>query len=437
MASNESSASMPSQAPAPAAGASDDNTITLNKREMRLGLRHRDSFAVHKSHIQHAHGDNREASIIAAITGQKTQGGAAAPVKAAQSSVAGMLDAARATAKSNSSTSGTSEETPANASSESNDDDDELGGLGDEGGADDDANATVTVNPDSEADILAALEALAGKGGHTGSSGDDANAMRKKNKLKSMVKGVATALGLRKSKKKRLQEEAAKGGGATSGAAGTSTAAGSTKPVPPILSPSAKALSAPRPPGTPVLLGGAEGATLEDLEQLAVGKALARPLPPTAVAGRGSKSFSAAAMSDSLSKARWVEHEPARDESSGTYLPSHRKEVRVPSILKGSPLSRKVLANAVAGTSSLSSGESAFVAGSPSTPSIGGTPLLGPPGQPSTGTGTGGRRGIVFADQTGAPLAQIHFSEQLHYGENSEHEDWDEEGESNSNCSIM
>lgn len=414
------------------ASTEDDNKVTLNKREMRLGLRHRDSFAVHKSHIQHAQGAaGREAAILGALAGSNKP----AVRSKSQSSVAGVLEQAGATPDPGSAESG-------NSGDDDDDDYDENEGALYEGGAEND-DGEVTINPDSETDILAALESLAGNAQappppQSGSGGADAP--KRKSKVRSVVKGIASALGLRKSKKKRQAEESVGSGG--SGGA----------PPPPLLSPSAKALSLARSASAGNVLGEHEhlaGATREDLEQLATGRAIAKsvagPLPSRLSASVGGGRASVprpvplevpAQLSASSS---WEEHEPARDEM-GAYMPCHKKEVRVPSILKGSAMGRKALAAVAAsvappGSKESGTGGSGFgSAGSPL-----GVPFSGEGSPaPTTPLSPTGRRGIVFADQTGHPLTHVHFSEQLHYGENSVHEEWDEdEEEGNGKCVVM
>ena len=47
-----------------------------------------------------------------------------------------------------------------------------------------------------------------------------------------------------------------------------------------------------------------------------------------------------------------------------------------------------------------------------------------------------GKRRLTFTDQHGAPLEHVKFCEDLHYSENSQHVDWDEDDDGGK-CSIM
>jgi hypothetical protein len=382
-------------------------TMTLSKGTVRLGLRHRDSFAVHKSHLDHAHAGGDQ--IVAAIKSASAAGKGHSSM-ASMMSVSG-VPSARAPAGNGrvgarSAGSGAAEE-------EEEEDD---GGSLDEGGAEEDGNVQMTVDPDSESAILAVLESVGGAeaAAHAGGAAGG----RKKSRIKSMAKGLASALGLRKSKKKRLEEEEAR-------AAGGSMRGGVPSAL---LSPSAKPMFA-RAASAREATAPLEGASAEHLVSLSSGRALVRaPSSPLLAPAR--------ADVPSTEGGSWEEHEPNRDELG--YAPCHHKEVRVPSILKGSAMSRRSLAVAAAAAaaglpspSSLTGGPVGFttVRGAEGIDSVPAPSVEGEPSSP--------RRGIVFADVEGRDLTHTSFSELLHYGEHSEHEEWEEDEGSSGKCAIM
>jgi hypothetical protein len=375
----------------------------LNKREMRLGLRHRDSFAVHKSHLHqappgvslHAH-SGPGAGAGAGAGGASSSGGLARSNSAEgpaflrgahhQSSMSELFDGISSASAASSS-----------ASPRKEGDDADL----DEGGPDSD-DAMVSVNPNDEDDILKALEGLGlggegdgvGRGGRGGGgvgaapgSPEEAaeqseEQARKKNKLRSMIKGVGSALGLRKSKKKRMAEAAAATGGG--GGGDPSGAAGGAPPQGGLLRKMFRSRSSP---------------SLGDDDKLQGGSSAQSP-PGTPVqkgaSGRGGVGFAPSSQS--------VVDGPNRDDN-GMYLPNHRRDVTPHPAIK-SP-----------------------------------NPTTGRPGKDWSAQAAGmqppSKRRISYVDiHRGEPLIVVHYVEDLHYSENAEHVDWDEEDDQGK-CSIM
>jgi hypothetical protein len=235
---------------------------------------------------------------------------------------------------------------------------------------------------------IAAQEALAAAAAAAAADGgtESEQAARKKNKLRSMIKGVGSYLGLRKSKKKRIAEQQAAAAAAAAGGGGGGASAAAAPAAPENTGVFKRLLFRSR--SSPALQG-------ED-ERLGGGSSSWMPgSPRTPASARGL----GAASSQSY------DGQPNRDEN-GMYLPNHRRDTPVKGIIK-SPRP---------GTA----------------PHASSHPHHGPP--PPAG---GGKRRISFVDLAhGAPLERVHFCEDLHYSENSEHEDWDE-GDDAGKCTVM
>lgn len=418
--------------------APDDNTITLNKREMRLGLRHRDSFAVHKSHLHHEHG-------IGPL-GTTGPGKAARP----QSTLTDLMT-----------------KIPPSPQRDGED------GL-DEGGPDD----NITVNPDQEAEIMKALEALDNMALSSGASDGSPESMaqaeeatRKRNKLKSMIKGVGSALGLRKSKKKRLAEAAAAAGAGKSGQSANDGGVPTGDPSAPagsadgddgaerksLLKRMFRSRSSPALDVDDSKLGSPRagsnsrlaGSPTPSSHHHAFGQALPGHQTPGSIAGHASAvpglQLPASAQQGDRSSLETAAT-PLRDEN-GLFVPRHRQldriygsETPVRSALKGSPSAagsaRRALTPGFESVSSTASNSTA----DPTT-ARGNAPM-----SPGGVFGPNGKRRICFVDQVQypaggmppqqQPLEDVYFCEDLHYSENAEHEDW-EDDEGDGKCAIM
>lgn len=172
--------------------------VTEHKKEVRLGLRHRDSFAVHRGHMKGGAGGGaivgggNNAAILAAWNKAPTPTGGKRPsvVKAGAAAAAAGSDASAAAAGG-----GKSAGAGTGPSSDASDADDS--GHGSE----------------SETD---------GGAGHS-SGGEDGLSPRPRNPFRSMAKGVGSFLGLRKSKRQREAEEAAERAAAGPDAPGLSS----------------------------------------------------------------------------------------------------------------------------------------------------------------------------------------------------------------------
>jgi hypothetical protein len=272
------------------------------------------------------------------------------------------------------------------------------------------------VDPDQEADILRALEDLdrlalggpgaaggggsgSGRGGGPPQSAAEAAAAEavRKSKVKSMIKGVGSYLGLRKSKKRRQAEmQAGGGGGGGGGSEGVGAGAGAGAGDASLLRRMFRSSSSPslqsedsrlRVPGSPILV-----------------------LPGTPTVGGFSH-----ASSHSYNEG------PARDDN-GLFMPNHRRDIVVRGIVK-SP----------AGSARRSGGAAGEGGGGEG----GGAPPPPPPPPPGTPLSpASAKRRIAFLDHHGGSLEVVHFSDTLHYSEGAEHVDWEDEDD-NGKCALM
>jgi hypothetical protein len=395
----------PSLGPGTGAGPGNDDKITLNKREMRLGLRHRDSFAVHTAHLhQQPHGPSvhhhNAAATVGGLNGGVGSGAGAsltrnlsdpAMVRHQQSSMSQLFGAIP----------------PPPPRSELDGE-----GEGEEGGPESDD--LVVVNPADDDDIMRVLEDLAVGADGEGRGGDSATGAgagvpltpeeitRKKNKLRSMIKGVGSYLGLRKSKRRRQAEAAAmaaqQGGGAGAGA-GAGTGGGVPPPggAGPGASGDASGSAASGGLFKKLLFRSRSSPALQsDDERLRVpgSPIVIVPGTPTIAGGDGHHHHHHARATPSSASS-----EPNIDEN-GLYAPNHRRDTSaVKGVLK-SPNGRK-----------------------PPTPAPAPAPVPN-------------KRRISFMDTHGAPLEVVHYVEDLHYSDGSEHVDWDDEDEAGK-CAVM
>jgi hypothetical protein len=208
----------------------DATSFMVNKREVRLGLKHRDSFAVHKHHLQaaaaagdpHKSGARRGASLTKLFGASPASAADAVDVAAADV----LARQQRQAGAGRGSTSSVSSDLLAGLDDEGDDDgedqDEDQGEEEDEeveegdGGAGAAENAAHTLEeggPDAEPGPASSGAAGADmrenevEGQLSGAEGGPAAGPRRKSKLKSMAKGVGSFLGLRKSKKKRMAEQ--------------------------------------------------------------------------------------------------------------------------------------------------------------------------------------------------------------------------------------
>lgn len=418
-----------------------------HKKEVRLGLRHRDSFAVHRAHVK----------------------GGAAPTA--------LLTAADL----------------------EDDDESDSGRGGRKGGSPARGGAGAAASP-SMSDDEGDEEAFAASDSDLeGAAGGDGEGRKGRNPFRSMAKGVGSFLGLRKSKKKRAEEEAAKAaadaateaartvGGrrgsitnypgqtnqklvaavlpppapsprssgssvSSTGSAGVplsavppgallANAGGSGRslvpaPLPPKPHGAAGGAGRPPPPPGPPPAGRASATAAPAAgaagdrgappppppgNPAAVRQAAACAVPPsppprppgmpaTAGAGGGSPvtpGSGGAGLRDSV---------PGR--AADPINTNHRSPSAVPGILRTAPTSGRRMRESEGGDAAASAR--------------------------SAGSAGSGKRKLTYADHHGGKLENIRFCADLHYSENSDHsesEGWEEaaaaEGDDKNNCVIM
>lgn len=396
---------------------SEHEVITVSKREVRLGLRHRDSFAVRKSHHVHIEdGENSEdAAVRAAVAAYEDQ-------QAVKSGVS-ILGRSSRSSRDDSSVS-------ANTESQSTEDETGLGSHGLEeldaaldsvlGSRDtnntdeDDINDVVTFDAEDDASLmrvaiasLPATQASSQQQTHHGAvEGSIASQLthmlavnetqlpqpeRKKNRFRSVAKGMGSFLGLRKSKKKRLAEEAAaaevaaRGGSLAEQAAAAALASEAVQPnlfggifrrstsISSITSPSSVSMTSPS------------------------GSSLSRGMSVSRVDFNDPASGSPSSF-------------PIRD-NDGLFIPGHYRQRDTP------PPSALRIISAYGPHSSSGGGRVSELM------ALDG-PLM--------------KRRLTFADQHGQSITNIRFCSTLHYSEGAEHEEWDSETDTGpSRCSIM
>jgi hypothetical protein len=188
----------------------DDSGSAMSVGEKKLLLRHRDSFMVTKTHMTHEHG------------GSGRSAGSAGPGGGSRATVAGLYSASglgepQAAAGRQGGEEGGRE-----------DSEDVLEGLDLGGGGGGGAGGGPSLPYGSPAGGGGALQLGSPSSGASGSGGEDSP--RKKNRLFSIVKGVASALGLRASKKKRNASAAAAAAGASPGSGGGASPGGAASP---------------------------------------------------------------------------------------------------------------------------------------------------------------------------------------------------------------
>jgi len=390
--------------------------ITVSKREMRLGLRHRDSFAVRKSH--HVHIEEGESSEEAAVRA------AVAAYEDQQAAKGGsMFGRASRSSRDDSSVS-------ANTESESTEEDTGLGshgleeldaaldsvlGGGDDKTDEDDGNDVVTFDAEDDASLMrvaiASLPETQASAQHQthhaaveGSIASQLTHMlavnethlpqpeRKKNRFRSVAKGMGSFLGLRKSKKKRMAEEAA--------AAEVAARGGS-------LSEQAAAAAMASEAAQPNIFGG--------IFRRSISAPMGSLSSPSSVS---ISSPSGGALSRSISRgvdfydmtSGSPSSYPVRD-SEGLFIPGHYRPRDVP------PTSALRIVSAY--------GPHAGVGGRVSEQMMAlDGPLM--------------KRRLTFADQHGQSITNTRYCSTLHYSEGAEHEDWDNDGSDQgpSRCTI-
>jgi len=385
----------------------DDNKITINKREMRLGLRHRDSFAVHKQHLhQNPHGVhsnvNSMTNTVSITAPTMTRNASDPSLRQHQSSMSELFGNIP----------------PSPSSSNNNLDINDI--LGDdldlnnnindeEGGPDDnDDDTTVTIDPSNESDVLRVLESMAinSPAQHEAimkaiqENNDPNNNLtniddptRKKNKLRSVIKGVGSYLGLRKSKKKRLAEAAQAAALAAAMNNGGVVPPGT---IPPVTTTTTTSSSSTQNSDSNLLkrllFRSKSSPSLQNDEDRL--RDPTSPLPQLHTPQH---------QHHHTSSTGTVYTGPNRDEY-GMYLPNHHRDTPARSIIK-SPGNNN---NSARRTLEITS----------------------PNGQKE-------KRRIVFLDIAyGEPLEQVRYCDDLHYSENSQHVDWDEEDDAGK-CMIM
>lgn len=397
----------------------DDNKITINKREMRLGLRHRDSFAVHKQHLhQNPHGVhsnvNSMTNTVSITAPTMTRNSSDPSLRSHQSSMSQLFANIPA---SPSAVSNNNNNMDINDILDSDDFDLQGSGGNEEGGPDnddDDDNTTVTIDPSNESDVLRVLESMAMNSPEQqamvkamqqeASDPNNFNNLspeeqtRKKNKLKSVIKGVGSYLGLRKSKKKRLAEaaQAAALAGSMNGSnpnpyISSSTSSSSTNAVSSASSSSSSSTSSDSNLLKRLLFRSKSSPSLQnDDDRL---RDPTSPLPALNTPPHHHHHHHSSSNPYSAG--------PNRDEY-GMYLPNHRRDTPARGIVKSPNNVRRALDNSN-----------------------------------MTSPGTKEKRRIAFIDIAyGEPLEQVRFCDDLHYSENSQHVDWDEEDDA-AKCVIM
>jgi hypothetical protein len=395
--------------------------ITVSKREMRLGLRHRDSFAVRKSHHVHIEEgeSSEEAAVRAAVAAYEDQQAA---------KVGSFFGRASRSSRDDSSVSATTD-------SQSTEEDTGLGSHGLEeldaaldsvlGGIDnekinndDDDNDVVTF--DAEDDALLMRVAIASlpetqassqqQTHHSAVEGSIASQLthmlavnetqlpqpeRKKSRFRSVAKGMGSFLGLRKSKKKRLAEEAA--------AAEVAARGGS-------LAEQAAAAALASEAAQPNIFGGI------------FRRSISAPMASFSSPSVSISSPSGGTLSRSVSRGVDFNDQmsgspssfPVRD-SEGLFIPGHYRPRDVP------PTSALRTVSAygpqAGGGGSIHINEQMMMARD----------------------GPSMKRRLTFADQHGQSITNTRYCSTLHYSEGAEHEDWDNDGsdQGSSRCSVM
>lgn len=424
----------------------DEETVyepSEHKKEVRLGLRHRDSFAVHRAHVK----------------------GGAAPT--ALLTAADLED----DEESDSGRGGRKAGSPAR------------------GGAGAAASPSMSDDEGDEEAFAASDSDLEGGSG----GGSDSDGKKGRNPFRSMAKGVGSFLGLRKSKKKRAEEEAARAAAdaATEAARSVGGRRGSITNYPgqcnqrqvaavippPLPSPRGSGSSVGStgstgvplstvPPGALLASTGGSGRSLGPLplppkaHGAAGGAGRAPPPPGPPPAGRPAAAAAAAAAGSSADRSAPPPppgnpaavrqaaacavppspppRPPGMPASAGGGSPvgtpggsalrdsvpgraadpinnNHRSPSSAPGILRTAPTSGRRMRESEGGESAR-----------------------------SAGTASSGKRRLTFADHHGGKLENVRFCADLHYSENSDHsesEGWEEaaaaEGDDKNNCIIM
>jgi hypothetical protein len=433
--------------------------VSEHKREVRLGLRHRDSFAVHTRHLGDPNFQRSNPSVVT------------------------LLAAMRDNKQQSTSFDGDDfdEEDQEAANCVKNKDWESLLGLGEAGGR------FVVLPADVRPDLprlTLPIVALAADELHEHLE----YVKRKKNKLRSVAKGIGSFLGLRKSKKKRIAEEqkklsalqlakllpttaqifgvvvivpytdavacglnivAAADAGSpmkrpaglqsdSSQASPSTTTAGTT---------GSNGVGSPSEPLHAFRLDSGTEAASPSLQSRtdsdeSINKRQPPPPPPPPSHANGAAAGSGSESPRPVFNATGVPIPPppppprpqVESDNSTTEGPvglnllstTHRDRPSPRSILKASVIRRE----SSSGTST-PSGETNGAGALPVPPAQHSTP----PGSPAL---TGPKRKISFADQHGGELEDVHFCEDLHYSVNADHSESDGwEGDEDGKCSIM
>lgn len=485
-----------------------DSTSGLNKRDLRIGLRHRDSLAVYKSSMTMGPlnrdflGDG--VSIEPKPPLQKLKQQLTTPDPDDNPTLSAQDPSTSSNGSSDtkdsanvhkpakdiaSPRSGTTDDNREQTSTE-----DDANSIDSSYSSDDDVSERPTLDsvgamspPSQEADAPTNYPILTYESPNT--------EKKKKNKLKSMAKGMGSFLGLRKSKKKRRQEEFER---MVIDATEFNTAVNAG--LPPEVLPASPALrsipngnvySSPLATSAsdlfPTLSGdigsppaGAESPRA-NLGRLFLRKSKSEILtsttesPTSAFLHARSKTQDQIATQSPLSP-----YLPPRD-STGAFLPSHHVPAPIKSIMKTRSESLSNTPTSEAPHSQRSQRSNTFVVESPSradpenppevmrSRSVSNLFLYRPSSMSASmdeeaqmksiaaaaaeamysmqaGDGRNGdgsdsrksqRRGISFADQHGHHLKNVRFCDNLHYSEGSLHDDWDDEWDDSKNCTIM
>lgn len=484
-----------------------DNPNTLNRRDLRIGLRHRDSLAVYKSSMPIS-------PINRDFLGDGTNVDSRQNQKLKPSSSSSDLDDNPTLSTQDPSSSSTDSSTPqetakthnpvvdaVSESPEGDDDgssqdstDDDTGSIDSAYSSDEEYSEKPTLDTsDTVANGVKGTEEGADSMKHEDESESALKKKKKKkNKLKSMAKGMGSFLGLRKSKKKRLQEEFQR---MVQDATEFNTAVNAG--LPPETLPASPALRS-IPDGN--VYNSPLATATASIERV---PPLSETLPPTdgpesprANIGRlflrKSKSEILRPNED-LTKPPYLQtrshtqehivtqsplrpYVPPRD-TSGSFLPSHHFSVPIKGIMKvrttgpvGSnaggqrhkrsntlatdPSHKKETENPQNTFRNRSVSNlflyrpysmSAVLDDEAQMNCIAAEAAEAMSGMRDDGNGTGEaeptktqRRGISFADQHGHMLKTTRFCDNLHYSEGSVHEDWDEdEWDEPKGCTIM
>ena len=265
---------------------------------------------------------------------------------------------------------------------------------------------------------------------------------RRKNKIKSMAKGVGSFLGLRKSKRKRLAEEAgglsaeSPGGGVVGGSSGSE--AGGSPLHGPHQGSGGGGLTASSPAAASASAGGAAfaspGGRSGSMQRLTTLFRLGSEGAGGGSPSLGGSSSSHAFSSPSAGGSAVEGGAAARGAiSSLTLGPTAGGAGAVPEALLASapldpppPTTRSILKGS----------RTAAGAAPHSAPSNGSAAFLTARGDASEVI-TMQRRRLTFADQHGRELNNVHFCDDLHYSANSDHsqsDDWDADV---SRCALM